>query len=189
MRTPPRPPGPQTIVDQARRARRRGARRIAPAQDVAARVAAVAARLRQDGMKHSDVRDAVLEEFFKAGHHLSVDGLLARVRARIPDTGYTTVYRTLRLLVQQGLALERDFGGTHTLFEPADTPHHDHAICSQCGEVMEFEDSDLEALQSRVARRLGFEVVSHRLEIYGRCRRCAADAAHRRRAPPPRARR
>lgn len=149
--------------------------RAGPARppEPSARLAAVAARLRQGGLKHSEVRDAVVEEFFRAGRHLSVDDLLERVRARVPETGYSTVYRTLKLLVEHGFASERDFGGAHTLFEPADTPHHDHAICTTCGEVTEFEDDELEALQVRVARRLGFEAASHRLELYGRCARCA----------------
>lgn len=120
------------------------------------------------------MRDVVVEEFFSGEHHQSVEGLLARVRARAPETGYSTVYRTLKLLVEHGFAAERDFGGSHTLFEPADTPHHDHAICQECGRVTEFEDDALEAVQARAASRLGFEVTAHRLELYGRCSRCAA---------------
>ena len=99
-------------------------------------MAAVSARLKGHGLKRSGVRDAVVEEFFRAGTHVSIDDLLDRVRERIPATGYSTVYRTMRLLVDHGFATTRDFGGAHTLFEPADTRHHDHIVCTQCGATL-----------------------------------------------------
>lgn len=85
------------------------------------------------------------------------------MRARVPATGHSTVYRTLRLLVDSGCATARDFGGAHTLFEPADTRHHDHAVCLKCGTVREFEERQIEEFQERVARRLGFRITSRRL--------------------------
>jgi Fur family ferric uptake transcriptional regulator len=140
-------------------------------------VAAFSARLKERGLRRSSVRDEVVSEFFRAGRHVSIDELLARVRGRFPDTGYATVYRTLRLLVDTGFASARDFGGARTLFEPADIPHHDHLVCTACGEVREFEDPAIEALQEKVAQRAGFEIASHRLELYGRCAACSASAA------------
>lgn len=130
--------------------------------------------VRQDPAVTHDVRDVVLEEFFRAGTHLSIEQFLERVRARVPATGYSTVYRTLRLLVDSGYATDRDFGGAHTLFEPADSRHHDHVVCLECGAVQEFEESAIERLQERVARRLGFRITSHRLELYGLCSSCTA---------------
>ncbi|GEJ57729.1 transcriptional repressor [Anaeromyxobacter diazotrophicus] len=137
----------------------------------------MAASLRDAGLRRSRVRDIVVEEFFAAAQHMSVEALLDRVRKRAPETGLSTVYRTLKVLVEHGFAAERDFGGAHTLFEPADTPHHDHAVCVACGRVIEFEDDALEAIQARVASSLGFEVTAHRLELYGRCPSCRAHAA------------
>jgi Fur family ferric uptake transcriptional regulator len=142
-------------------------------------VAAFSARLKERGLRRSSVRDAVVAEFFRAGQHVSIDELLARVRSRFPDTGYATVYRTLRLLVDTGFASARDFGGAHTLFEPADIRHHDHLVCTACGAVREFEDPAIEKLQEEVAKRAGFETASHRLELYGRCAACASSAAAR----------
>lgn len=156
---------------------RHGAPAPSPRAHPEQRAAAVAATLRDAGLRHSQVRDIVVEEFFAAAHHVSVEALLGRVRKRAPETGLSTVYRTLKLLVEHGFAAERDFGGAHTLFEPADTPHHDHAVCVGCGRVIEFEDEALETIQSRVASRLGFEVTAHRLELYGRCPTCRAKAA------------
>jgi Fur family ferric uptake transcriptional regulator len=120
------------------------------------------------------VRDVVVEEFLRAGTHLTIEQLLERARARGLETGYSTVYRTLRLLVDNGLATTRDFGGSQTLFEPTDRRHHDHIVCVGCGQVREFEDPEIEALQERAAGRLGFRITSHRLELYGLCASCAA---------------
>ncbi len=150
--------------------------------DVEARAAEISARLKRRGLKHSAVRDVVVEEFLRAGTHVSIEQLLERVRIRVPATGYSTVYRTLRLLVESGDAAARDFGGAQTLFEPADKGHHDHIVCLKCGEVREFEESTIEKLQEKVARRLGFRITSHRLELYGLCSECAAagrDASRR----------
>ncbi len=152
----------------------RSSRRAPADRDVPARAAAISGRLKDGGLKHSAVRDVVVEEFLRAGAHVSIEGLLERVRARVPATGYSTVYRTLRLLEAQGFATARDFGGAHTLFEPADVHHHDHLVCVRCGAVREFEDPEIEKLQERAAQRLGFRLTSHRLELYGVCAACAS---------------
>ena len=147
-----------------------------------ARVAAISGRLKEQGLKRSAVRDVVVEEFLRQGTHVSIEQLLERVRARVPATGYSTVYRTLRLLVEHGHAVARDFGGSRTLFEPADKRHHDHIVCVRCGTVREFEDKEIEALQEKAARRLGFRFTSHRFELFGLCPACAgseAGARHR----------
>lgn len=150
--------------------------------DLAARVARISSRLKDQGLKRSGVRDIVVEEFLREGTHVSIDQLLERVRARVPGIGYSTVYRTLRLLVEKGYAIARDFGGAQTLFEPADKRHHDHVVCVSCGQVREFENQAIEALQEKTARRLGFRITSHRLELYGLCAACAAAG----RGPPAR---
>jgi Fur family ferric uptake transcriptional regulator len=158
-------------------------RRSLRSAGVADRVVAISARLKQRGFKRSAVREAVVEEFLRAGTHLSIEQLLERVRARAPGIGYSTVYRTLRLLAENGYAAARDFGGAQALYEPADTRHHDHVVCVVCGRVAEFEDRAIEELQEQVARRLGFQITSHRLELYGRCSACAArDSGRRKRA-------
>lgn len=148
-------------------------RRAPTGAAVPERLQGILARFKAQGLKHSAVRDVVVEEFLRAGTHITIEALLARVRARAPKAGYSTVYRTLRLLVESGQAVARDFGGAQTLFEPADTRHHDHVVCRRCGTVREFEDDGIEQLQEKVARRLGFRITSHRLELYGVCEACA----------------
>lgn len=124
------------------------------------------------GMNRSDVRSAILEAFVAHGDHVSADELTARVRERLPRVSPSTVYRTLNALVAAGLATARAFGDGHTRFEPASPEHHDHLICRRCGLVVEFRNDEIELLQDAVARRLGFEITSHKLELYGSCKEC-----------------
>ena len=99
--------------------------------------------------------------------------LLAKVRASDPRVGYATVYRTLKLLTECGVANERRFGDGLTRYELADeTTHHDHLICTGCEKIVEFENEEIERLQEEVATRNGFTIKTHRLELYGLCARC-----------------
>jgi Fur family ferric uptake transcriptional regulator len=138
----------------------------------AARAAAVSDGLARAGLKRSAARSAVMEAFFGCEDHVSVDELLVRARELSPGLGPSTVYRTMKLLVDHGEAVSRDFGGGQQRFEPASSRHHDHLVCTRCGVVTEFENEDIEQLQEQVARRHGFEIESHRLELYGRCASC-----------------
>ena len=116
-------------------------------------------------------RELIVDYFLKGREHVSIDDLLARVRKRNAKVGYATVYRTLKLLVEAGLATQRQFGDGQARFELAGE-HHDHLICIQCGLIIEFEDREIEKLQERVAERFGFEVKRHRHELYGTCSSC-----------------
>jgi Fur family ferric uptake transcriptional regulator len=118
------------------------------------------------------VRQAVLDVFFRAQTHLSIDELTRRVRQVAPKAAYSTVYRTMKFLVDEGFACARDFGRDRMFYEPNGSGHHDHLVCTACGEVQEFEDAEIELLQRRVAKRHGFEMAAHRLELYGTCPRC-----------------
>ena len=123
------------------------------------------------------------------GGHVSVEELVARVRRIDPRISVATVYRTMKLLADCGLAIPRQFGGDgQTRYESAaGRPHHDHLICTTCGEIVEFANERIESLQALVARRHGFEVESHRLELYGRCAACRRPPrGERRDAPAPR---
>lgn len=159
-----------------------GRRPPAGRADAGARAAEVSAKLARSGLKRSAVRNAVLEAFFACQGHVTVDELLSRAREILPGVGHSTVYRTMKLLVDHGEAISRDFGGGHARFEPASAHHHDHVVCTRCGAVREFEDEEIEHLQRQVARRLGFEIDSHRLELYGRCADCRAAEGRRGRA-------
>jgi len=136
-------------------------------------VARLGAWLEEKGLKHSRQRDVIVETFFATGGHEPVDALVARVRARDPRVSVATVYRTMKLLAECGLAVPRRFEDGQTRYEPAGhRGHHDHLICTGCGRIVEFENERIEDLQRRVARSHGFEVESHKLELYGRCAEC-----------------
>ena len=120
-------------------------------------------------------REAIVEQFLRTKDHVSIDELLGKVRKRHPKVGYATVYRTLKLLVDSGLAVERQFGDGQARYEVVGD-HHDHLICVKCGLILEFEDDEIERLQDRIAERLGhFTVLRHRHELYGLCPKASGD--------------
>ncbi|MGC3998455.1 MAG: Fur family transcriptional regulator [Anaeromyxobacter sp.] len=135
----------------------------------------LAAYLEARGLKHSRQREQVAEVFFGMTGHVSVDDLVARVREEDARVSVATVYRTMKLLAEGGLAVARQFGDGQTRYEvAAGRAHHDHLICTACAAIVEFADDEIEALQAAVARRHGFLVERHRLELYGRCAQCSA---------------
>lgn len=122
------------------------------------------------GLKHTRQRDMILDEFYAAGSHVSVDDLLKLVVERMAGVGAATVYRTLKLFAEAGVAHERHFADGQTRYEPVTSDdHHDHLICTVCGTIFEFEDPIIEARQAEVAREHGLIVHTHRHEIYGTC--------------------
>jgi Fur family ferric uptake transcriptional regulator len=122
-------------------------------------------------------REAIVEQFLRTREHVSIDELLLKVRKRHPRVGYATVYRTLKLLVDSGLAVERQFGDGQARYEVVGD-HHDHLICVKCGLILEFEDDEIERLQDKIAARLGgFTVLRHRHELYGLCPKAAGEAS------------
>ena len=133
------------------------------------------AYMAKKGLRSTDQRRLIVETFFHAQHHVSIEELLAQVRAQDPRVGYATVYRTLKLLTECGVAFERRFGDGLTRYELADdSTHHDHLICVECGDITEFEEPKIEELQEEIARRYGFELRTHKHEMYGVCPKCRA---------------
>ncbi len=127
------------------------------------------------GLRSTDQRRLIVETFFGSTNHVSIEELLAQVRARDPRVGYATVYRTLKLLSECGVANERRFGDGLTRYELADdATHHDHLICVDCGDIVEFEEPRIEELQETVAKQYGFALRSHKHELYGICPSCQA---------------
>ena len=132
--------------------------------------------LRERGLKATRQRDEIVRALQEAGAHVTVDELYQRVRRKNPRLGYATVYRTLRLLAESGWASARRFGdGTARFEHRVEGKHHDHLICLGCGKIQEFENDRLEALQEQIARREGFRVREHKLELYGYCQNCAGN--------------
>ena len=128
--------------------------------------------LEKKGLKSTRQRDLIVQEFFRRHQHLTVEELWGRVRKLDPKVGYATVYRTLKLLGECGLALKREFGGGQARYEHVTDHHHDHLICLGCGEIAEFENDRIEELQDRVCRKHNFKLVNHKMELYGYCERC-----------------
>ncbi len=134
------------------------------------------AYLLKHGMKASRQREVIADVFFAAGGHLRVDELLTRVHRIDAKVSQATVYRTMKLLTDCGLAAARNFLDGQTRYERSDAQgeHHDHLICLGCGTIVEFVDERIEELQDRVARRHGFVVSHHKMELYGHCQACRA---------------
>jgi Fur family ferric uptake transcriptional regulator len=127
------------------------------------------------GLRGTDQRRLIVETFFHAKNHVSIEELLGEVRAQDSRIGYATVYRTLKLLTECGVAFERHFGDGLTRYELADEgAHHDHLICVECGSIVEFEEPRIEELQEEVAKSLGYILKSHKHEMYGVCPACQA---------------
>jgi Fur family ferric uptake transcriptional regulator len=135
--------------------------------------AALTAYLSRMGLKHSRQRERIADAFFAMRGHVTVEEVVVRARRGDPRVSLATVYRTMKLLSDSGLATARQFGDGQTRYEAAaGRDHHDHLICTGCGDIVEFANARIESLQSLVARRHGFEVEQHKLELYGRCSRC-----------------
>jgi Fur family ferric uptake transcriptional regulator len=125
------------------------------------------------GLKATRQREVIVDAFFAQAGHLSVEDLLHKARERDPTIGAATVYRTMKILTDAGLASARHFEGGQTRYEAAlDRHHHDHLICTSCGNIIEFENERIEALQESVADEHGFTVTHHKLELYGLCKAC-----------------
>jgi len=136
-----------------------------------------AAFLTKNGLKRSEQREVIVDTFLRSERHLSVDDLFQLVHKRRSDIGRTTVYRTLKLLQEAGLAQELALDGESRFEREYNREHHDHFICKYCGEIFEFVSDDIERLQDEIAEKIGFVIEGHRHQIYGACRRCSARAA------------
>ena len=135
---------------------------------------ALASYLEDHNLKHTKQREAILEVFLEVEGHITGEDLHRRVRRKYPQIGYTTVYRTMKLLCEAGLAVERHFDDGVTRFE-IQHEHHDHLVCVRCGKIVEFECSMIEAAQDRIVKEYGFRLLRHRHELYGHCPSCRDD--------------
>ena len=127
--------------------------------------------LQEQGLRLTRQRLTIAEAFFEAEGHPDVEKLTAAIRQRDKRIGQATVYRTVKLLVESGLAQMSRFGGETARYE-AHGEHHDHLVCTHCDKIIEFRNDTIERLQEWVARLHGFQIEDHRLELYGRCRDC-----------------
>ena len=122
-------------------------------------------------MRVTRQRHAILSALAHAADHPTAEDLLARARRYDASVSLATVYRTLSVLEGRGAVLRNEFEGTGARFELANSPHHDHLIDLDTGAVIEFRSDSIERLQAKIAAELGYDIVHHRLELYGRKRR------------------
>ena len=119
------------------------------------------------GMRMTDQRRVVAQVLSMAKDHPDVEELYRRAHEVDPHISIATVYRTVRLFEESGIIERHDFRDGRSRYEQAPDEHHDHLIDMRTGQVIEFVDAEIEALQNAIARRLGFKLVDHRLELYG----------------------
>ena len=119
------------------------------------------------GMRMTDQRRVVARVLSSATDHPDVEELYRRAHQVDPHISIATVYRTVRLFEESGIIERHDFRDGRSRYEQAPDEHHDHLIDMRTGKVIEFMDNEIEALQQAIARRLGFKLVDHRLELYG----------------------
>lgn len=134
--------------------------------------------IQKAGLRRTTQRDLILEIFLRTEEHLSSEDLYWLVQKQDPSVGHTTVYRTLKLLTEAGLAREVRFGDGKTYYEHHyNHEHHDHLICTECGKIIEFFSAEIEALQDKMAEQYGFRLTNHSLRMWGICTECRTPAA------------
>ncbi|HBR57906.1 MAG TPA: transcriptional repressor [Blastocatellia bacterium] len=140
--------------------------------------------IQRAGLRRTTQRDVILEVFLATEDHVTSEDLYWLVHKRDSSVGHTTVYRTLRLLTEAGLAREVRFGDNKTYYEHHyEHQHHDHMICTQCGKVIEFFSAEIEALQDEMAGKYEFKPTHHSLRMWGICSDCQSKPAVESSAP------
>ena len=124
-------------------------------------------RCEAKGLRMTDQRRTIAGVLQEADDHPDVEELFNRAGTEDPKISLATVYRTVKLFEEAGILDKHDFGDGRARYETADRSHHDHLIDMNSGEVIEFMDPDIEALQEKIAAKLGYELRGHRLELYG----------------------
>ena len=128
--------------------------------------------LRGKGLRMTPQRERIMDIFLREAGHMTTEELYARIRQKDPSLGQATVYRTVKLLCEAGVAREVRFGDGVARYEQRGEAHHDHLICERCGKNIEVMDPEIERLQEALAREHGFTPTFHRLYLYGVCKEC-----------------
>lgn len=127
----------------------------------------IVARCEAKGLRMTEQRRIVARVIGAAEDHPDVEELYTRASAIDPRISIATVYRTVKLFEEAGILERLEFGDGRARYEDAERDHHDHMIDMNSGQVIEFVDPEIEALQQKIAERLGYKLVGHRLELYG----------------------
>ena len=124
-------------------------------------------KCKQKGVKLTDQRKLIAQVMSSSHDHPDVDELYKRVSKIDSKISIATVYRTVKLFEEAGILTKHDFRGEKARYEELPESHHDHLIDIKSGEIVEFVDEDIEKLQNTVAEKLGYQLVDHKLELYG----------------------
>ncbi|HEY4717296.1 MAG TPA: transcriptional repressor [bacterium] len=126
------------------------------------------------GLRFTGQRKVIVTAFLKVKRHINTEDLFLQLRKKFPGIGYATVYRTLKIMKEGGIAKEIDFGDGIKRYENSGSKpeHHDHIVCLKCGSIEEFLELKIEQLQEQIAKRFNFNIVSHKMQIFGYCRKC-----------------
>ena len=124
-------------------------------------------RCESAGLRMTDQRRVIAQVLQEAIDHPDVEDLYKRAILSDPAISIATVYRTVKLFEETGILEKLEFGDGRARYEDAEREHHDHLIDMQTGEVIEFFDKEIELLQEKIAKRLNFKLLGHRLELYG----------------------
>ena len=131
------------------------------------------ANLKKAGLKNTQPRRRILEIMDKASdHHMSAEDIYRELIEAGEEIGLATVYRVLTQFEEAGLVVRHHFEGGQSVFELDHGTHHDHLVCVKCDRVEEFCDDMIEKRQQEIAKRAGFEITDHSLNIYGICGEC-----------------
>jgi Fur family ferric uptake transcriptional regulator len=123
--------------------------------------------------RYTPQRDLIIEELYRIDDHVSAEEFYDVIKSKYPQVGQATVYRTLKLLVDAGLASKIEIGDGVARYEiSSGREHHDHMICEKCKENIEVVDAQIENLQEKLAARYGFKLTGHKLYLYGICNKC-----------------
>lgn len=130
--------------------------------------------LKKNNLKFTIQREVILETLYNSDEHLTPESLHNLIQAKFPDlkTGIATVYRTLSLLEESDMVTSLSFGAQGKKYELGAKHHHDHFICTACGNITEFVDEQIEERQRKIADELGFKMQDHSMQIYGICKNC-----------------
>jgi Fur family ferric uptake transcriptional regulator len=153
------------VIDIARRQNKRG-ENVSAADNSASENTGIEARCAAKGMRMTEQRRVIARVLAQSDDHPDVEELYRRCVKVDDRISISTVYRTVRLFEDAGIIEKHDFRDGRARYEPSSEAHHDHLINLRSGEVIEFQSEEIERLQAEVARRLGYRLVDHRLELY-----------------------
>jgi len=132
-----------------------------------------AAYLKKNGLLQTAQRDQILDIFLKTEDHPTIEDLYLLIRKKNPKIGLATLYRTMKVICDAGLARETDFGNAQRSFEHKyQHRHHDHLVCVNCGRIIEALSPEIEKLQDKLAKKHGFSPLRHTMQIFGTCAKC-----------------